>query len=607
MQLMKEKSHPSRYKSGIWSNDKRNYDATKRKCRGVLKALKKVRYWLYGVRFILETDANVLVAQLNRSGTDLPGALVTRWIAWIQLFDFEVRHIPGRKHTAADGLSRRPPTKEDLEELKAEPDIDDFILAELNCLRVSPISVDELTPILQGDYTKFFWKIATYLTTLQKPANMTTKEFNTFKKQALKFKVQDNHLFRRNSKNVPMRRVVDNLVERQTILQQLHDESGHKGREGTYRRVADRYWWENLHSEVKAYVQSCQKCQRRDPFRPEEALHPTWVALLWQKVGLDVVYMPRCQGFRYLVVARCDLSGWVEAKPLRTLSSRAVADFLWEDVICRHGCIEKLIIDGGSENKEAVAELTRKYGIKRVVVSAYHPQANGMMERGHKPIIDALSKMSDGGSTNWVRNLPTVLWANQSTLRTLTGLTPYYISCGNEPVLPIELEIPTWRILPCDNVHTTSDLLAMCTRQLQCRDKDLEEAVLHLQRIQLEGKERHNKKHGIREELNMGSIVLLHDTRREKDMLQKLAFKWLGPYRIYNAVEGKGTYMLEELDGSHLAGTFAGDRLKKFHPRQRLRLDGTPNLDQEMVPTLEDFLATDDSDLSDVPDNFADD
>jgi hypothetical protein len=28
----------------------------------VLKALQKVRYWLYGVHFILETDANVLVA-----------------------------------------------------------------------------------------------------------------------------------------------------------------------------------------------------------------------------------------------------------------------------------------------------------------------------------------------------------------------------------------------------------------------------------------------------------------------------------------------------------------------------------------------------------------
>ena len=94
--------------------------------------------------------------------------------------------------------------------------------------------------------------------------------------------------------------------------------------------------------------------------------------------------------------------------------------------------------------------------------------------------------------------------------------------------------------------------------------------------MRLEGKERDNEKHGIRdEELAIGSIVLLHDTRRKKDMSQKLAFKWLGPYRIYNAVGEKGTYMLEEPNGSRLAGTFTGDRLKKFHPRQRLYLDHT--------------------------------
>ncbi len=202
--------------------------------------MKKVRYCLHGVRFVLKTDARVLVAQLNQSGTELPRALVTRWIAWIQLFDFEVRHIPGRKHTEADGLSRRPPTIGDKAEAETETDIDDFILEELNSLRVLPISLNEPTLILTDKYSGNSWKIATYLITIRRPPEMTTKEFNSFKKKAIKFKVQDNHLFRRNSKNVPMRRVVDDPVERQTILQQLHDESSNKGGEGTYRRVVSK-------------------------------------------------------------------------------------------------------------------------------------------------------------------------------------------------------------------------------------------------------------------------------------------------------------------------------------------------------------------------------
>ena len=166
--------------------------------------MKKVRYGLYGVRFVLETDANVLVIQLNRSGTDLPGALVTQWIAWIQLFEFEVWHIPGRKHMVADGFSRRPSTAADIAEAKAEKNIDDFILAELNSLWVSPISLDELAPILINHYFDDSQIIATYLTILRRPPEMDTKEFNAFKKKAVKFKVQDNHLFCRNNKNVPM-------------------------------------------------------------------------------------------------------------------------------------------------------------------------------------------------------------------------------------------------------------------------------------------------------------------------------------------------------------------------------------------------------------------
>ena len=189
-----------------------------------------------------------------------------------------------------------------------------------------------------------------------------------------------------------------------------------------------------------------------------------------------------------------------------------------------------------------------------------------------------------------------------------TGFIPYYIFCGSDPVFPIELKIPIWRILPWSEVYSTGDLLAICARQLQRRDKDLEEATLYLQLMRLERKERHDLKYGIgKEKLAVESIVLLHDTRREKDMSQKLLFKWLGPYRICNAVKDKGTYVIEELDKLRLAGTFAGDRLKKFHLRQQLQLDHVPDLDLEEKPPLDKFLADDrDSDLSEVPDDFLD-
>jgi hypothetical protein len=37
------------------------------------------------------------------------------------------------------------------------------------------------------------------------------------------------------------------------------------------------------------------------------------------------------------------------------------------------------------------------YGIKRVIISPYNVKANGIIERGHKSIINALVKMTKGG------------------------------------------------------------------------------------------------------------------------------------------------------------------------------------------------------------------
>ena len=50
---------------------------------------------------------------------------------------------------------------------------------------------------------------------------------------------------------------------------------------------------------------------------------------------------------------------------------------------------------------------------------------------------------------------------------------------------------------------------------------------------------------------------------------RKLSYKWLGPYRVRKAIPDKGTYFLEEFDRTELAGTYSGNRLKKFIQRNR--------------------------------------
>jgi len=579
--------HPVRYDSGLWTPAERKYDAVKLECRGLLHALKKLRPYIYGVQFTVETDANTLVAQLNQTATDLPNALVTRWLAWIQMFDFDVRHVPGKKNAVADALSRKEsgPTPND------DEDLDDWVDAHLDCVQafVQPVDLARDDDIQGGEglrpldetYSVESQEIALWLVTLRRPPGMTRREFRNFKRSAVKYVVIGRQLFRKQSKNMPLVRVVDGETHREQLIKELHDESGHRGREGTYRKIADRYCWDGLFDDVTGYVRTCKVCQLLARDRREEAMHPSWTPVVGRKWAVDVVKMPTAAGFVCLVLAREDVSGWVEGRALRAPKSRHVARFLFEEIICRFGCFELLVNDGGPENERWTEILLELYGIKNVRISAYHPMANGMIERGHPQIVTALAKISSVTGRPWPEHLHAVLWADRTTVKVPTGMTPAHVVYGRDHVLPIELQFPTWGTAKWSSITNTEDLLAARAAQLDRRDEDLEEARLRLRRHREWNKEYFDDNHRIRsEELAAGDLVLVWDSTRDKDMSnnRKFAPRWRGPFRIQSVAEGMGSYRLEELDGAVHSRTYPGRLLKHFHPREN---------DAELVPRRE--------------------
>jgi hypothetical protein len=163
----------------------------KKKCRDVLKILKKIRFYFYDVKFILKINARVLVDQLNRFDTDFSDAFVIRWLVWIRLFDFEVRHVLDIKHTAANDLFKKSSSFNDLKKVAEEKSIDDWVNIQFDCVRVFFVSIveKESSFILIFKYFEKSQKIAVYLFTLRKSSEMTLKEFNKFKKKALRFKL----------------------------------------------------------------------------------------------------------------------------------------------------------------------------------------------------------------------------------------------------------------------------------------------------------------------------------------------------------------------------------------------------------------------------------
>ena len=85
--------------SGLWTPAETLYDTVKLECRDLLRALKKFGYYLYGVQLSIEIDARKLVHQLNPPLSDLKEAIVRRWLAYIRLCSFDIKHVVGVKDT----------------------------------------------------------------------------------------------------------------------------------------------------------------------------------------------------------------------------------------------------------------------------------------------------------------------------------------------------------------------------------------------------------------------------------------------------------------------------------------------------------------------------
>ena len=50
-----------------------------------------------------------------------------------------------------------------------------------------------------------------------------------------------------------------------TVLQQLHDHSGHLGEQKTVAKVKERYYWPGYEANVAKWIQECRECQQRKP------------------------------------------------------------------------------------------------------------------------------------------------------------------------------------------------------------------------------------------------------------------------------------------------------------------------------------------------------
>ena len=131
---------------------------------------------------------------------------------------------------------------------------------------------------------------------------------------------------------------------------------------------------------------------------------------------------------------------WPEAVPVSDTSTVTLAHVL-VDWVARFGVPSIITSDRGSQfTSDLWSQVCQLLGIEICLTTTYHPQANGLVERLHRTMKQALKARLD--SPNWSRQLPWVLLGLRSTPKDDLGSSVAELVYGSTLTLPGDFVIP---------------------------------------------------------------------------------------------------------------------------------------------------------------------
>ena len=331
--------------------------------------------------------------------------------------------------------------------------------------------------------------------------------------------------------------------------------SGHYGVNRTVKKAHQLYYWPHLAANVQYWIKRCDSCQRvkavrQKPLGKLQCLEPP--GRRWESVSMDLITdLPKTAGDKdsiYVVVDR--LSKMCRIIPIKkTVDSLGLARVFRDNVFKSHGMPDNYVSDRDPRfGSQFWIELHRLLGVKLNKSTAAHAQSDGQTENANGVLEDTMRHFVGPFANTWEEAVGVAEFAMNNAWNDSIQNTPFMLNYGQHPRDPISRD------------------LAARNPAVQKFIGDWDEQVSRARKCLLAAQQRHaaavdGRRRDIDPELfQPGKWVLLKTShfRKHSEFCRKLAPRWVGPFKILEAVgsqEPKHAFKLE-----------LPSRVKRMHP-----------------------------------------
>lgn len=338
--------------------------------------------------------------------------------------------------------------------------------------------------------------------------------------------------------------------------------AGHLGKHKTLARIASRFSWPMMYTDVTDFIRTCTECQLTAGRKVAPALlNPLPVIdTPFTRMAMDIVGpLERSKrGYRYILVV-CDYATkYPEAFPLKAIKARQVADCLVQ-LFSRVGLPREVITDQGTNFLSLLLkQVYQLLGIKGIRTTPYHPQTDGLVERFNQTLKNMLRRFVSQTGADWDQWLPYLLFAYREVPQASTGFSPFELLYGRQVRGPLDLLREQWEG-PSDGKRSVVQYVVEMRQRLEEMTALAQENMQKAQRNQKTWYDRKARERSF----EPGQKVLLLLPSQDS----KLLAKWQGPYEVQRKT-GRVTYQILMPERKNKSQNFHVNLLKEFHPRE---------------------------------------